>query len=184
MIANVQVLVYDLNGIWAAGAMTNQNGVYTVNGLPTGSYKIFFSGVGYFSEWYNNKASQDAADPVSVTAPQITSGVDAVLEPSGSISGTVKNGQGVGIGNVNVQVFDTSGYFASSTMSGSNGAYTVSSLATGSYKVRFNAPSGYLSEWYNNKATYDAANLVAVTVPKTTSGINAVLGPGGAFPAS
>jgi len=181
VIANVQVLVYGLNGIWAAGAMTNQNGVYTVNGLPTGSYKIFFSGVGYFSEWYNNKASQDAADPVSVTAPNLTSGIDAFLEPSGSISGAVKNGQGVGIGNVNVQVFDTKGYFASSTMTGSNGAYTVSSLATGSYKVRFNAPSGYRSEWYNNKATQDAADPVAVTVPKTTSGINAVLGPGGSI---
>ena len=183
VIANVQVLVYGINGTWTAGAMTNQNGVYTVNGLPTGSYKIFFSGVGYYSEWYNNKASQDAADPVSVTAPQITSGIDAVLEPSGSISGTVKNGQGVGLGNVNVQVFDTSGYFASSTMSGSNGAYTVSSLAAGNYKVCFYAPSGYRTEWYNDKAGQDLADWVAVTVPNVTSGIDAVLEPGGASPA-
>ena len=50
--------------------------------------------------------NQASADPVAVTVPNITSGIDAVLEQGGSISGTVRNGQGFGIANVQVQVYD------------------------------------------------------------------------------
>ena len=93
-----------------------------------------------------------------------------MLKPSGSISGAVKNGAGVGIANVTVQAYDTNGYFVSGATTGSNGGYTVSSLAAGSYKVRFNASSGYVSEWYNGKATYNAADPVVVTLSQLPQG--------------
>ena len=50
-------------------------------GLLTGSYKVYFYGdnSGYVSEWYNDKQDVNSADPVSVTAPGTTLGIDAVL---------------------------------------------------------------------------------------------------------
>ena len=184
-IANVQIQVYDAAeagmGPPKATVTTIADGSYTVNCLPTGSYKLFFTAIGYFSEWYNNQADKVSASPVSVTAPNTTSGINAVLERSGGISGTVKNGSGVGIRNVWVGVSDANGAHFFSASTDEDGKYTVSGLADGSYKVRFQAPNGYLGEWYNNKTTYDAANLVVVTVPKTTSGINAVLAPAGSI---
>jgi hypothetical protein len=185
-IANVQVQLYDAVATDTSApkssiVTTDQSGSYTVTGLPTGSYKLFFSGVGYFSDWFNSKANQGSADPVSVTAPNLTSGIDAVLEPSGGISGTVKNGAGVGIANVNAQVFDTNGSWMSNAITNSTGSYTASNLATGSYRVCFWPPGGYRFECYNDKPTQNLVDLVAVTVPNITSGIDATLEPGGSI---
>ncbi|HZX48573.1 MAG TPA: carboxypeptidase-like regulatory domain-containing protein [Nitrospirota bacterium] len=80
-IQNVWVYVYDTNWVWISSASTDANGNYTVMGIPTGSYKVEFSGsyVGYVNEWYNNKPDFGNADFVSVTAPNTTAGIDAVL---------------------------------------------------------------------------------------------------------
>ena len=181
-LAGIAVQVYSAtSGASISRILTDQDGNYQFSNLPTGSYKIFFSGTGYFSQWYSGKADQTSADPVEVSAPSLTSEVNAVLEQSGSIAGTVTNDLGAGIANVNVQVCYLSGYVISSAMTSSSGSYTVSNLPTGNYKVRFLAPLGYQSEWYANKATQDTANLVSVTVPNSTSGIDAVLGPGGSI---
>ena len=184
-IANVQVQVYDAADTDVSSSKgtvtTGQDGSYTLSGLPSGSYKLFFSAVGYFSEWYDGKTSQAAANPVAVTAPAPTSGVDVVLEQSGGISGTVRNTTGSGIANVWVGVSHPDGSYATGAPTNQDGSYTVSGLPTGSYMVRFNAPSGYLSEWYDGKLTQDAATLVAVALPNLTSGIDAVLEPGGSI---
>ena len=183
-IANARVQVYDAADTGStpkATVYTMANGSYTVIGLPTGSYKIFFSADCFFSEWYSNRTDRSLADPVPVTSGQTNSGIDAVLEASGCISGTVRNGAGVGIQNVWVAIFDASGYGLFGIPTNADGTYTASGLASGNYKVRFHAPQGYLTEWYNNKAAQEAADLISVTVPDMTPGIDAVLDPGGSI---
>ena len=62
------------------------------------------------------------------------------------------------------------------------GEYTITGVPSGSYKVEFFATSlagNYLSQFYNGKATFATGNLVAVTAPNTTPGINAALQTGG-----
>lgn len=61
-----------------------------------------------------------------------------------------------------------------------NGNYTIGGLATGTYKVRFSSMmSGYLSEWYNDRADMATANTVSVASGQTTALNDAVLSWGG-----
>ena len=88
--------VFHLDGTWASGTGTSPNGSYLASGLlAPGSYRVQFSPPPespYSPEWYNNKASQDSAHAVVVTVPNITSGIDAVLDAGGIITVLSANG--------------------------------------------------------------------------------------------
>jgi len=84
-IANVHVFVVDIaTDEWKSGANTDADGYYTVAGLATGTYRVGIPtcgpGQNYTGGWYDDKAGQESADPVSVTAPADTPDIDFVLE--------------------------------------------------------------------------------------------------------
>ena len=67
---------------------TDGRGHYTLRGLASSSYEVFFSyefeaeeaeDDGYFTQYYNGKSSSGEATPVAVVAPGVTSGIDAHL---------------------------------------------------------------------------------------------------------
>jgi hypothetical protein len=186
-IANVYVQPYDPGGNWYHGVHTDGSGYYTIHGFPAGSYKVQFSTqdvVGnYVDEWYNDKASMDSADAVSVTVGVTTTGIDAQLADGGSISGRVSDESNNGIANVNVNIYDlnNSDNCITSTATDSSGNFTVPGLAGGDYKVQFwpGDAGNYLEEWYNNQGSYNDADLVTVTAGSTTTGIDAQLASGG-----
>ncbi|MGR0481621.1 MAG: hypothetical protein ACTFAL_09510 [Candidatus Electronema sp. V4] len=181
----VQVYILEGSwGSWAAGASTEADGSYTVSGLRAGSYKVMFDADdrNYAYEWYNDKASFDAADAVAVTSGGTTGNINATFEVGGSISGRMTNAAGAGVAGY-VQVYALDGSWAAEAWTGSGGSYTVWGLRTGSYKVRF-MPYGndirscgnskpYVDEWYNNKRSFYVANPVQVTAPNVTTGIDA-----------
>jgi hypothetical protein len=78
-IQNVRARVYDQSNVSVAYAYTNAQGNYTVSGLPAGSYKVYFTHAAYVSEWYNDKASFAAADPVTVTAGNTSANINAAM---------------------------------------------------------------------------------------------------------
>jgi len=163
-------------------AMTNSSGNFSVSKLPAGSYKVYFSpSEDYLAEWYNDKPSYAAANPIAVTAGGTTSGVNAQLTKKGIISGKVTNSSGAGIADVFVSVYSLtdSNSHVSYGYTDSSGNYEVQGLLGGSYKLHFRSYDEYLAEWYNDKPSYAAADAVAVTVDSTTSGINAQLATGG-----
>ncbi len=183
-IENVEVSIVSTDGYGIINTFTDASGNYTAGGIPTGSYKVYFHGnnAGYVSEWYNDKQDLDSADVVAVTAPGTTSGIDAVLALGGSIAGRVTNTDDSGIENVEVSIFSTDGYGITNTFTDASGNYTAGGIPTGSYKVYFHGNNaGYVSEWYNDKQDLDSADVVAVTAPGTTAGIDAVLAPGGSI---
>lgn len=58
-------------------------GGYALIAVPTGSYVVAFSAPGYEVRYYNEKTTFAAADPVSVVAPNATTGIDMRLgEPA------------------------------------------------------------------------------------------------------
>jgi hypothetical protein len=67
------------------------------------------------------------------------------------------------------------------TAGNGGGSYTITGLATGSYKIDFFPEEGVneLSQYYNGKSTEAEATPVAVTAPTTTAGVNAELHGGG-----
>ncbi len=186
-IVGCYVEAYDAStGSWMGNASTDESGTYTLGAIPTGEYKVQFNiydGI-HVREWYDNKTNQESADPVTVTAPNDTPGIDAELAVGGSISGTVtEEGTGNPIQNCYVTAYDaTTGDYVTSDNPDASGNYTVGGLPTGDYKVEFYVWDGiHVREWYNDKPNRDSADPVTVTAPNDTPGIDAELAVGGSI---
>jgi hypothetical protein len=85
-VVGIDVSIWHYNvsgGYWefASWAETDANGLYRAPGLDTGDYRVEFSDPGgqYVGEYYNDAASRDVADDVSVDLGLTTSNIDAVL---------------------------------------------------------------------------------------------------------
>src|SRR2546428_3541414 len=140
----VCVELYDAGeGYWVNETETSQYGGYVFSSLQPGDYKVAFTPgcydgeTNYLSEWYSDKADFESADAVSVQAGSETRGIDAELARGGSISGTVKNEAGVGLGGMCVDAVDGSNNWAAFGYSDSNGAYSVVGLRTADYRIQF-----------------------------------------------
>jgi hypothetical protein len=193
-IPGIRVGLYDSNGMplyvppMGMGAVTNPDGTYSMGGLRTGGYKVCFDayGTGYISECYDNKAFDPiGADTVAVTVSQTTSNINAVLVQGATITGRVTDGTS-GLFNVYVELYDAAtGMWRSSVMTDWNGNYTIGGLAAGFYKVHFSSMmSDYLSEWYNDKADMDTADVVLITAGEPRTLIDAVLSLAGSYTVS
>ncbi len=184
-IANVNVNVHDTNGNNVACSSTDSNGDYTVQGVPAGDNKVTFwpgNSSYYIEEWYNDQGSFDDADAVTVTVGNTTAGIDAQLADGGVISGRVTDGSSSGIQNVEVDIYDSSNNFITNFSTDSNGDYTSPGLPGGDYKVWFNTQNtsgNFISEWYNDKGSFEDADAVTITNGSTTTGIDAQLATGG-----
>jgi hypothetical protein len=194
-VASECVSVYDAGNSFVASGFTDSAGRYTVSGLAAGSYKVGFQSCGgggdYLPQFYNGKSSLAAADAVVVTARSTTSNVDAALQQGGQITGTVTEAAThAAISGACVGVYDTADNLLSFTRTNGAGAYSLSGLTTGSYKVGFASggtlcpvgPGNYQPQLYNDKSSFAAADLVAVTAGETTTGIDAALRPAGDTP--
>ena len=137
-----------INGTGFENATTSANGSYSISGLGTGQYSVQFSpncgnGQNLLTQWYNDKTSALAADPVSVTAGTTTSSIDAAMQIPGTITGTVTaaNG-GAQLSGICVTVTQVDGSGSGSATTGAGGTYSVSGLETGTYKVEFSPDCG------------------------------------------
>ena len=182
-IPDVRVCAFYLTGDYAGCWSTDSSGDYELSHLKEGSYKLRFdaaytSGM-YALEWYNDKDSEEVADLISVSPGNFTSGIDAVLEKGGNITGQVKNSAGVGIDdNVLIRVYTLSGGLIKDQWIDIFGNYEVKTLKKGRYKIYFDASDtegNYISEWYDDKDSLEDADLVSVREECTTAGIDCVL---------
>lgn len=178
----VKIIAYDRKDRITTFTFSDSDGRYTLTPLPSDTYKVFFvaSHFGYMSQYYPGTFDPLTATPVSVTAPGTTGGINAELSVGGSISGTVKNGDGIGIMPILVTVFDANGNLISQAISDQGGNYSAGGVPSGVFKVQFaNYGSAiYAGQWYNAKGAFGAADNVTVTAPNNTPNINAVLGTG------
>jgi len=192
-------------------ATTAPDGAYAVTGLAAGTYDVCFdassvtgglSTTGYLDQCYDDvpwdagSFDNPPATDVAVTTGSTRSGVDASLSVGGAVSGTVTDGDGHPLVGVLVYVATSGGFSLGSTgITGSDGRYTVTGLATGTYDVCFDAgpgtggssTSGYLGQCYDGVAwdgiPFDLppATGVAVTAGSTTSGADGSLAAAGAI---
>jgi hypothetical protein len=183
-IPNLSVQISDSNCNYITGTSTISSGAdvgrFSIT-IPIGTYKIGFfpmaSNLYYLSEWYDNKASCNQANTVSV----LTEGVDYPISPDivladgARLDGYVKIASGVGINNVNVSFFTTNNVFVVGTGTyndslGNPGYYNVS-IPVGTYKVQFNPQNAgnYVMEWYNNAPDFNSAQTTPpLSVGQTT----------------
>jgi len=192
-IAGVQVSARDTANVQVLLRTTDSNGNYTIQGLPTGSYKVYFNTVyvtsgSFCPEWYSDKADFASADPVAVTAGQTQAGVDAVLNTGGSISGRITDADtGNPVADMEVDAYYLNGdHTGAYVYTDANGDYVLNGLSTGSYKLLFYTidyndanNTNYKTEWYNDRDNFYVAGTVGVTVGNTTAGIDAALAQNG-----
>jgi hypothetical protein len=190
-LADVEVDAYDCYGFYAGYAYTNASGVYTVTGLVAGDYRVAYFpedyGVSkaYLPEWYDNRESLPAARSVRANAAQVATGIDAELARGGQISGRVTAADGgAPLDAVGIEIYLPGWDYVGEAETDATGVYTSTALPAGDYVVQFDpddwdSSREYAQEFYDDKALFDDAVLVHVSVPEITAGIDAVLNLGG-----
>lgn len=78
--------------------LSGAGGVYTLPGLASGSYTVFFFHRGYQLQVYEDKASPAEANPVAVAQGSTTTGIDAALKPRSTAAGPPPEPTGAGGG--------------------------------------------------------------------------------------
>ena len=172
---------YDSGGIRISSTYSLGDGTYRLGGIAaSGEYRIRFrppGGTPYAVEWYNDKNWSGAADAVSVTVGSETPGINAQFGYGGTISGQVTAAVGgLPIANVTVVAYDENNIVISSSVSDASGLYTIYWVPACNVKLFFNTgTTGYAAEWYNDKASFETANLVPVAAGQNVTDINAQL---------
>jgi 5-hydroxyisourate hydrolase-like protein (transthyretin family) len=196
------VRIYNADGTFAMfGGLTFLGGYHSKTGLPSGSYRVQFSDYdgSYVDEFYNDKPSLAAANPVVLTAPNDLTGIDAALAKGGVIAGHVTAaGTGAPFTAGSVAVYDIAGNEVGYGSIQADGSYTVlDGLASGSYRVAVVPFSGeeagalsisgaqprlasvdasqllgYITTFYHRTVAPSAAAAVHVTAPSSTNGID------------
>lgn len=101
---------------------------------------------------------------------------------TGSITGTLTDGEDKPVWSACVDAYDSTGTAVESAYSNSSGKYVLGSLGTGDYRIEFSSCSeNVIGEFYDNKETLAEATEVAVTDGVETPDINAQLATGGSI---
>ena len=188
-IANSRLMLYDADWNYLELKNTDDEGHYIFHGLSNGNYYVEATGLiersnsAFMKEYYNNSPDRGGASQVSVTVPNITSGIDFTLLQLGAISGTVYESDGI------TPIYDTLMFLCNEygdiiqsifSYTNSQGRYLFKNLFTGSYFVLAAGSvrrqgSIYIGEYYDNSRILDDATPISVSLDETTEGIDFIL---------
>ncbi len=175
------IQVFDSNSGRHVRAYTDENGLYEVSGLPTGSYLVQAIAEGFFSEFYENARHRGDATRVPVVAPSATPDIDFFLAPhtdrQGTIAGRVlSDGDEAALPGAVVIAVSPSRRIPHITFTGPLGFYRLTDLPAGRYFVFAWSP-GFVGEFYDDATRFKDADEVLVAGQQVTAGINFDLSP-------
>lgn len=174
---------------FSASAQT-RNGSYEMRNVAPGLYYATFTpcnGTGYAAQWFPRQSGFANASLISVGAGGVTTGINAVLPRSGSITGVVTNTAGRGISGECVSADDLAGqdpYNYAPQVVSRRGAYRITGVAPGRYAVFFGPclnPGQFAAQWYPAASSQASARVVIVRPGQTARRINTVLISGGSI---
>ena len=159
-----------------ATTQTDDNGQYTVSGLPAASYRVEFDdsfSLVYETEYYSDAHSYESATLVTVGLSEDITGIDAQLAKLGSMSGKVVDEAGNPLANISVSLYQEetdpccAGSWSSryGTNTDSDGLYTFGGLTAGKYRLFFSeysSPPLYQHEFYDNAFTLETATDIVM----------------------
>jgi hypothetical protein len=189
-LADISVAAYPVNADGSVGTYsgysvtTNSSGVYALNGLPAGSYRLEFSDWSnrvYGSTWLDS-LSAASSRTVTITASQALGNVNVVMPSTFTLSGKVTNSSGQPVQGVNVVAVDRNGQIVSSFGQGSftdsDGNFSVSPVPAGEFTLKA-VRNWYGSEaeifgptWLGNTAVFSDAQFIRVGASTTNTGKN------------
>ncbi len=139
----------------------------------------------YADQWFNQEPDSTTAEYLAIN-PGVTTRLNQILSPAGSIAGAVVNSSRHSLANVCVDVASArNGQFINpidgGTVTDHHGRYVVGQLAPGRYLVQFSDCLGGTdgSQWYHGTHTEAFGTPVIVRAGKATAKVNAVLTTGG-----
>ncbi|HVL33439.1 MAG TPA: carboxypeptidase regulatory-like domain-containing protein [Actinomycetota bacterium] len=134
---------------------------------------------GHASEWYEDALDFARAKVLTLAWEETVSGIDAVLEATGAISGRVTDTAGGPLGNMCVYAYgDRGGFRVVGTRT--NGLYHFPSLRADTYRVRFAdcwSEERHASEWYENTRFRAHATPLVIAGGTLIEGIDAEMTP-------
>lgn len=182
------------------------NGAFEFTNLPAGNYRLLalpdsgyetadgYESLGLASIWYTDSYTREGAQTISTTGGNVT-GLEFDMKTGESISGTVTVPAGTdpewtqGVAVYAESMGDESYSFGYAAVN-EDGTYTITGLAPGDYMVSFSAegifdpdaqtysPLNLVSEYWNDKTSFDEADPVTVTEGTPVTNINAALATG------
>lgn len=176
-VAYASVSALTVNGEVAGSAMTDENGVYRIDGLAPGAYVVRFGADSpLVSEYWSDARSAAAAAAVDVVAGATVESIDGSLATASYISGTVtKAADGAPLFGV-VYITEPDGGVEMVTADiQPDGTYRAE-VAPGEHLVQFHAyEDGILDEYWQNARTAAEATRVTVASGEELTGIDAQL---------
>jgi len=132
----------------------------------------------YASEFYNNRADSSLADTIVLSSD---TSVDILLGEGYFIKGYVKKGSGEVLFSANLELYDLGGFYRSWWYTSRNdtppGEFSFHILPSGYRLVAWRA--GYYSQFYDNKSSYETADVINVT--SSDVNIDVILSPNPLF---
>lgn len=189
--SGVTVTAYQVNGDGTQNpngknTTTDGSGHFVVPSLTPGSYRLYAADPSHVGLWNGGASSFGTAANVVVADGGVTSGISFTLARYGSISGKVTDAASAAVSGTSVEAHrvdgSTDGGVVRTTTTGADGAYTLGTLAPGSYRVRA-VPAGLANgaAWNGNAASF--ATAVNITVANggavTGTDIHLPAAPGG-----
>jgi hypothetical protein len=166
-------------------AATSRDGHWTLTGVDPGSYLVQFSPIciaGFpqvSPQWFNDKPGPGSATPVWVAADRTTKAINARLAAPGSISGTVTDLAHAAVPGICVSALpEAHGAIPVSTVTATDGSFSIANLPPGMYLIRFDpgcGANGYPTQWYGGTPSKSEATPVTVVAGIATTDINATM---------
>jgi hypothetical protein len=180
-IADDEVCAYSYEaGYIERCAYTEEEGYYTVAGLPTARYSVFFYG-GYHlnlvAQYYKEKRSYEEAELVEAIVGTEKSGISAKLRQGAEVEGVVTAAAGgAPVNDAEVCPDGLNGAAdAECAHTNSEGKYTLEGLE-GEYGISFHGNGSTLApELYENATSSSTEKVVKAVPPAVTKGVDGSL---------
>jgi protocatechuate 3,4-dioxygenase beta subunit len=188
---NAYVETFSVGSGYSFGSIgvTDDTGRYRLNGLPAEAVLVCFAtgeivtanGAGYVSECYDDQPDLSTANPVTTTAGQVQTGIDAVLAAGAAISGQLTDSAGNAIPNAYAFGYSADGSYLGQAFTDETGRYRLASLPATAVLMCFQGyeggadGTGYAFECYDDQPDLSTANPVTTTAGQVRTGIDAEL---------
>jgi hypothetical protein len=182
---DVEVCAYEpTSNFYGKCVNTNDAGEYAIIGLPSGSaYEVSINAFDCERGCAEQNYVPHTVSGVSVTAPNITSDVDAQLQLGGRITGKVMpEGSMTGLEDISACTWAKIAPKTSARRCGETnaaGEYAIVGLPSGTYEVSFDAEHCVERHCTSQNYVSNKATGVSVMVGSTTTNVNAALQAGG-----
>lgn len=161
-------------------ADTTADGTYTMTDVPAGRYQVFFQSADQNIEYYNGAKDPWEGTPVDVAPGGEVAGIDAVVDPFGTIVGRVLGPDGEPLAGIYVNVATVQIESRRVVTTDVNGDFEVTPIRAGSWRVSAVdalAAYGLATTFVGNTEMPVDSPLVVVEPGRTTYGVEITMLP-------